>query len=200
MYGLPAATEVRKALPKAAIYRRFQLTAAAKNAFDADVSSIEISHELSPQTLSVAADGTIRAIYVLTLQAKRRNFAPKSLQLLSKLIDQTLLFAVQFEGKTCFGLFQDKLYLSPWQPETEAVLRLDGLTLDAIWTSFVKGIVGGEWNVELSLTENLTQIEERQRIEQEIARLEKLARKEKQPRKKFELVERINLLKGEIQA
>lgn len=125
-------------------------------------------------------------------------FAGAHFSMLSKLIDQSLLFAVRFEEETCFGLFQDKLYLSPWQPETEAVLRLDGLTLDAIWASFVKGIVGGEWSADLSLTENLTQIEERQRIEQEIARLEKLARKEKQPRKKFELVEKITQLKGLI--
>ena len=72
---------------------------------------------------------------------------------------------------------------------------MDGDTLDAIWASFVKGIVGGEWSADLSLTENLSQIVERQRIEQEIARLEKLARKEKQPRKKFELVERLNALR-----
>ena len=198
MYGLPAATELNKALPKAAIYRRFDLSAAAKAAFDADVASIVISHELSPQTLPIAAGETVRAIYVLTLRLKRRDFAQKNLQLLSKLIDQSLLFAAQFEDEVCFGIMQDKLYLSQWQAIETAALPMEGLTLDAIWASFVKGIVGGEWSVELSLTENLTQISERQRLEQEIARLEKLARAEKQPRKKFDFVARIQNLKNEL--
>ena len=198
MYGLPAATELNKPLPKAAIYRRFDLNTAAKAAFDADVASIVISHELSPQTLPIAAGEDVKAIYVLTLRLKRRDFAQKNLQLLSKLIDQSLLFAAQFEDEVCFGIMQDKLYLSEWQATETAALPMEGLTLDAIWASFVKGIVGGEWSAELSLTENLTQISERQRIEQEIARLEKLARKEKQPRKKFELVQQVQSLRSQL--
>ena len=35
-------------------------------------------------------------------------------------------------------------------------------------------------------------------LDKEIARLEKLARTEKQPKKKFEIVQKINTLKGEL--
>ena len=52
-------------------------------------------------------------------------------------------------------------------------------------------------NEELTLDENLANVEEQLRIKKEIARLEALARKEKQPKKKFELVERINILRKE---
>ena len=70
--------------------------------------------------------------------------------MLSKLIDQSLLFALPFEDEVCFGIMQDKLYLSPWQPADTVQLQMDGDTLDAIWASFVKGIVSGEWSADLS--------------------------------------------------
>ena len=37
---------------------------------------------------------------------------------------------------------------------------------------------------------------QQEKLEKEIARLEKLARSEKQPKKKFELVQKINVLKS----
>ena len=49
-----------------------------------------------------------------------------------------------------------------------------------------------------SLEEQIAVDAKRAKILKEIARLEALARKEKQPKKKFELVERINILRKEV--
>ena len=42
MYGLPHTTEIRKQLPKKAIYAKFELKPAQRDGFDADVSRIDI--------------------------------------------------------------------------------------------------------------------------------------------------------------
>ena len=43
MFNLPEVTELRKALPKAQIYRKFELTNAQVAKFDADISRIIIA-------------------------------------------------------------------------------------------------------------------------------------------------------------
>lgn len=52
-------------------------------------------------------------------------------------------------------------------------------------------------NTALTLDENIARHEKRAKLEKEITKLEKQARTEKQPKKKFELVQKINKLKGE---
>ena len=74
------------------------------------------------------------------------------------------------------------------------------MDLDTAWANTVKAIVCNEecgvWNEELTLDENIANVEEQLRIKKEISRLEALARKEKQPKKKFELVQKINAMRN----
>lgn len=53
-------------------------------------------------------------------------------------------------------------------------------------------------NPTLTLDENIALHEKQAKLENEIAKLEKQARAEKQPKKKFELVQKIKTLKGEL--
>ena len=71
-------------------------------------------------------------------------------------------------------------------------------------SSFVVVIIN--WLIDLTsfddqgntLDEQIAVDDQRAKIEKEIARLEKQARAEKQPKKKFELVQQIRYLKGDI--
>ena len=47
MLGLPKSTEIKKQLPKTAIYTRFSMNAAAKEKFDSDISRLTIVNEVS---------------------------------------------------------------------------------------------------------------------------------------------------------
>lgn len=53
-------------------------------------------------------------------------------------------------------------------------------------------------NIENTLDEQIEINDKKQKLEKEIAKLEKQARVEKQPKKKFELVQRVNGLKSQI--
>lgn len=56
----------------------------------------------------------------------------------------------------------------------------------------------GVWNEELSLDENLALHEQQEKLQKQIIKLEKQARAEKQPKKKFELFQKMNVLRKEL--
>ena len=78
-------------------------------------------------------------------------------------------------------------------------MHLDGLSLDAVYENFVRQIAGGALTDEngTTLKESIEQQKQREQLEKQIAVLEAKIRKEKQPRKKFEMVQKLNGMKGE---
>ena len=78
-------------------------------------------------------------------------------------------------------------------------MHLDGLTLDAVYENFVRQIAGDVLGTgeSASLKDSMEQQKQREQLEKQITALEAKIRKEKQPRKKFEMVQKLNGMKGE---
>ena len=78
-------------------------------------------------------------------------------------------------------------------------MYLDGLTLDAVYGNFVRQIAGDALGAgeSTSLKDSVEQQKQREQLEKQIAALEAKIRKEKQPKKKFEMVQKLNGMKGE---
>ena len=199
MYGLPISTERKQQLPKKAIYAKFDLKTSQRDSFDADIARIDIVAVVSPATVPALGEGTeIKEFYVLDVQMKRREYDVKNIQLLNQLIDQKMVFALQYEEQTQFVLFHTKLFTSVWQPTEQAILPLSGLNLDIVWENIVKHV--GQIDVEegRSLTEQIQADEKKEKIEAQIKTLERRLATEKQPRKKREYFEMIRKLKEEL--
>ena len=197
MYGLPHTTEVRKQLPKKAIYAKFELKPAQRDGFDADVSRIDIVAVVSPTTVPAIASGeNIKEFYVLEVQLKKKDYDEKNIAMLSKLIPQNILFALQYEDQTQLAVYHTKLIRSDWKPTDETTISLTGLNLDTVWENIIKAI--GEIQVQegKTLTEQIQDDEQRAKTLKLIADLEKKMAKETQPRKKRELFEQIKHLKN----
>ncbi len=197
MYGLPDTTQVKKQLPKKAIYAKFGLKPSQREGFDADVSRIDIVAVVSPTTIpAVVAGENIKEFYVLAVQLKRKDYAEKNIEMLSKLIPQNILFALQYKNQTQLAVYHTKLICSMWIPTDEMVITLSGLNLNTVWENIIKTV--GEIQVEEgnTLAEQIAKDEERVRTLKLIAALEKRMAKETQPRKKRELFERIKTLKS----
>ena len=197
MYGLPHTTEIRKQLPKKAIYAKFELKPAQRDGFDADVSRIDIVAVVSPTTVPAIASGEdIKEFYVLAVQLKRKDYDEKNIAMLSKLIPQNILFALQYEEKTQLAIYHTKFIKSDWKPTDEATICLTGLNLDTVWENIIKTI--GEIQVQdgKTLAEQIQDDEQRAKTLKLIADLEKKMAKETQPRKKRELFEQIKHLKN----
>ena len=95
----------------------------------------------------------------------------------------------------------DTYYHTNWKPEGELSLQLDGLTTDAVYESFVRQIAGDKLSAAGAAEDLQASVERdlrRQKLEKEIAKLEKQARTEKQPKKRFELYQRVQGLKKEL--
>ena len=196
MYALPHTTEIRKQLPKKAIYAKFELKPAQKDGFDADVSRIDIVAVVSPTTVpAVAAGESIKEFYVLAVQLKRKDYEEKNIAMLSKLIPQNILFALQYEDETQLAVYHTKLIRSSWKQTDDTTITLTGLNLDTVWENIFKAI--GEIQVQegKTLTEQIQDDEQRAKTLRLIADLEKKMAKETQPRKKRELFEQIKKLK-----
>lgn len=199
MYGLPHTTEVRKQLPKKAIYAKFELKQAQKDGFDSDVSRIDIIAVVSPSTVpAIAAGENIKEFYVLAVQLKRKDYDEKNIALLSKLIPQNILFALQYDNLTQLAVYHTRLFTSGWQQAEQVQVPLAGLNLDTVWENVIKAI--GEINVQegKTLTEQIQKDEVEAKLKKQIAELEKKMAREIQPRKKRELFEQIKKLKTKL--
>ena len=183
-------------MPKKAIYAKFELKPAQRDGFDADVSRIDIVAVLSPTTVPAIATGEdIKEFYVLAVQLKRKDYDEKNIAMLSKLIPQNILFALQYEDETQLAVYHTKLIRSDWKPTDETSIGLTGLNLDTVLENIIKAI--GEIQVQegKTLTEQIQDDEQRAKIKKQIEELEKKCRSEKQPRKRIELYNRLQELK-----
>ena len=199
MYGLPHTTEVRKQLPKKAIYAKFELKPSQRESFDADIARIDIVAVVSTSTVpALNAGAEVKEFYLLTVQLKRKEYDPKNIALLTKLIPQRMVFALQFEEQTQFAIYHTKLISSAWQTTEEATLPLSGLNLDTVWENIVTHIGEIEVTDGNTLAEQIVADDAHAKLIKQIELLEKKARAEKQPRKKLELFEKIKELKKKL--
>lgn len=206
MLGLPKITEMNKQLPKKAIYIKFQMNTAAKEKIDADISKITIVNEITPSKVNIPAGDEVSSFFVLLVSLKRKNFDEKTIITLSKLIPQNILFVLEYDGKSKLAVYRTKIIQNDWELTDKQSIELRGLNLDKVWENIVKNVELGMrneelnvWDDNLSLDENLALHEKQEKLQKEIARLEKQARAEKQPKKKFELVQKINKMKKEVE-
>ena len=199
MFGLPISTVRKKQLPKKAIFAKFDLKPSQRENFDADIARIDIVAVVSSATVPALSEGAdIKEFYLLAVQMKHKEYDAKNIALLTKLIPQKMVLALQFEELTQFAIYHTKLISSAWQSTNEATLPLSGLNLDAVWENIVKSIGHIEVESGNTLAEQITANEQRAKLLAQISTLERKMANEKQPRRKREYFEQIKKLKSQI--
>ena len=199
MYSLPPSTILNKPLYKKAVFEKFNLKAAERDRFDADISRMTLVARVSSATVPALTKGKeIEGFYVLQVALKRKDYDPKNILMLQKLIPQKLIFALQFEEQTQFCIFHTRLQQSAWMATEEAVITLQGLSLDDVWNSIVATIGGLDAQGETTIEEQIIHREQQEKLHRQIELLEKQCRTEKQTRKKYELHQKLQELKLKI--
>ena len=197
MFGLPTSTDVKKQLPKKAIYSKFDMSASQREHFDADISRIDILAMVSSKTVPALLEGEeVKEIYLLNIQLKRKEYDTKNIAMLCKLIPQKMVFALENEEEVQFAIYHTKLISAAWIPIEEARLSLSGLNLDSVWDNIVKQIGHIEVQKGNTLTEQIKADEEQAKLLAQIKSLERKMANEKQPRRKREYFEQIKKLKN----
>ena len=198
MLGLPQSTEVKRPLPKAQLFKRFDWTASQRDRFDAEVSHLDFVNWISPHTVpGIAVGNDVKEIFVVDVQLKSREIDTKAITLLAKNIPQRIVYVLRYEEEAMLAVFQSKLFISEWQFLTHysSFLTLEGLNLDTVWENIVSSI--GDFSVEedKSLSEQIKYDEERDRLLRQIAAMERQMNATKQPRRKRELFVELQKLK-----
>ncbi|MDE7347830.1 MAG: DUF4391 domain-containing protein [Muribaculaceae bacterium] len=197
MLGLPQSTEVKRPLPKAQIFKRFDWTPSQRERFDAEVSRLDFVNWISPRTVpAIAAGNEVNEIFVVEVSLKSRDFDIKVIQLLTKYIPQRIVYLLRYEDETMLAIYHTKLFTAPWRATDDITLPLSGLNLDAVWENIVSSI--GQFSIERdkSLSEQIKIDEERAKLERQIAALERQMKVTKQPRRKRELFVELQRLRG----
>jgi len=199
MYGLPPSTLINKPLYKKAVFEKFNLKAAERDRFDADISRMTLVARISLATVPALTEGQeIKGFYVLQVTLKRKDYDTKNILMLQKLIPQKIVFALQFEEQIQFCIFHTRLQQSAWMATDDAEITLQGLSLDDVWNTIVATIGGLDSQAEETIKEQIINREQREKLLRQIESLEKQCRAEKQTRKKYELHQQIIKLKEEL--
>ena len=109
---MPKGTEVQKQLPKKLIFEKFNLNTAAQEKFNANIARIYIVNEISPATTNIAEGETVNAVYVLQILLKKRDYDPKEILLIARLIEQRMIFVLTFEEQISVAVVRGRLLAS----------------------------------------------------------------------------------------
>lgn len=211
MLNFPNSTEFNKRIPKQKFYENIAVTPAMKRAFVEQIRTIYWRNKIATTTLNLAAGEQVTEIEVFEMRLSAPKLDESVLRQIDREIPYHILFLLEYEGKyravigykeaaagkTAFKV--DRYYSTDWLDEDDLPVHLDGLSLDAVYENFVRQIAGGALTDEngTTLKESIEQQKQREQLEKQIAVLEAKIRKEKQPRKKFEMVQKLNGMKGE---
>lgn len=200
MFDLPKASEIRKPLHKKLIYERYatELSGNKRDKFDADISRMIITNEISEASVNIKATEDIAAIFVIQIELKSREYDDKNIIMISKLFGQKLLIVLHYENAYQLAIYETRLLKSDWKNEEEISLKLNGLDLGSVWNNFVIQVSGIDVQAGNTLTEQINVEAEKEKLRKQIADLELKARKEVQSKKKFEMVQRVNLYKERL--
>lgn len=209
MLGLPSTTELHRRIPKQTIYDKCKPSPVLKKAFSAQIASIHWRNKIAPEILNLAAGKEVRELEVFELRLNDGQMDEAVLRLIDRAIPYHILFVLVWEDRMRLavaykeapnaksaGVRVERYYYTDWMPVGEVALRLEGLSMDAVYENLVRRIAGGALGDAhtSTLRESVAAQRRRERIGKQIATLEAKIRREKQPKKKFELVQELKAL------
>lgn len=212
MITFPDSTLVGKTVPKTAFYKNLEVNAHMKQRFVDDVASVTWMAKIAPSTLNVTDGKTVHEITVFRMVLKKEEVPSDVLMLIDKQMPRHTVFVLQHEGKCSLYVnykeWHDaeqrqfdivKTYQTAWVKDVDIVLNIEGSTMDAVFSSFVRQIADGLLDANTKdLHTAVMADKEREQIQKSINTLERQMLKEKQPRKRFEMHQRLVIMKEKL--
>ena len=140
---------------------------------------------------------------MLCISLKKQDFDAKIIEVIAKQNPHKLIFLLIYEDSRQLAIWHGKLYRTEWVSPFDIELKAKGFSLDEIWDSFIEQIAIGKEQAkaagELSIDERLAIQEQIIKLEKQIQKTETAAWKEQQPKKRFELYQRLQGYKNELE-
>lgn len=214
MIGLPQSTEFNKRIPKQKFYENLTVSASLKQSFVDQIKTIYWRNKIATSTVNIAEGTDVEEIEVFEIKLSGENIDEGILKQMDKEIPYHILFVLEFEGKyqawigykeeaqSGSGAFKvNKYYHTDWLQADDLPVKMEGLSIDAVYENFVRQVAGGqlgEANSAESLKDSVVKDLQKQALEKQIASLKAKLKKEKQFNKQVELNNEIKKLNKEL--
>ena len=192
------------------------ITPALKNIFVNQVKTIYWRNKIAATTTNLAPGKSVIELEVFELQLTGPIIDQALLHQIDKEIPYHILFLLTYQGKcqawigykeaiaTGQKSFRVKdYYHTDWQNETDLSLKMEGLSVDAVYENFVRQIAGDalkKETAEETIKESIERDREKKQIEKQIAALERKICKEKQLNRRMEYNAELKKLKKKLGA
>ncbi|MBQ6026732.1 MAG: DUF4391 domain-containing protein [Lachnospiraceae bacterium] len=211
MLEFPKTTEFNKRIPKQKFYENIQVTPALKRSFVEQIKVIYWKNKIAATTVNLAEEKDVTELEVFEIQLNGQELDEAVLRQIDREIPYHILFILKHEemckaiigykevsasGNTAFKV--NRYYQTDWMPEEELTLKLEGLSLDAVYENLVRQIAGDaltHGEAGESLRDSVKRNEEIQVLKKQIEKLQIKIRKEKQLNIQIQLNAELKLLK-----
>ena len=214
MLELPRSTEFNKRIPKQKFYENLQITPALKKSFVDQIKVIHWKNKIAATTVNLAPGEHVTELEVFSVRLNDGLLDEAVLRQIDREIPYHILFLLEYEGKvqawigyketsgsgnTAFKV--NRYYHTDWVLPQDLPLRMEGLTIDAVYENFVRQIAGDalEGGQSETLKESVDRSEKKAQMEKQIAALRSKMRKEKQLNVQMKLNAEIKALKKELE-
>lgn len=211
---LPKSTEFNRRIPKQKFYDNLTVSPALKRVFVDQIKEIIWKNKIATTTVNLAEGKDVTELEVFEIRLNGQELDETVLKQIDREIPYHILFILRFgdkckavigykeataSGNAAFKV--NKYYQTDWMPEEELPLKLEGLSLDAVYDNFVRQIAGetltkideGE-----TLQDSVKRDEEKQFLKKQIEKLQVMVRKEKQLNVQIKLNAKLKALKKEL--
>lgn len=214
MLELPRSTEFNKRIPKQKFYENLQITPALKKSFVDQIKVIHWKNKIAATTVNLAPGEYVTELEVFSVRLNEGLLDEAVLRQIDREIPYHILFLLEYDGKTQAWIgykessasgntaFKvNRYYHTEWTPAQELPLRMEGLSIDAVYENFVRQIAGDalEGGQSETLKESVDRSEKRAQLEKQIATLQGKVRKEKQLNMQMKLNAELKSLKKELE-
>ena len=216
MIGLPKTTEFNKRIPKQKFYENMDVSPALKKVFVEQVKIIYWRNKIATSTTNLATGNDVTELEVFEVRLNSPVLDDGLLRQIDREIPYHILFLLEYQGKyqawigykeaAASGNKAFKVngyYHTEWLTEDELPLKLEGLSVDAVYENFVRQIAGDKLKSETSgesLKESVARDEQKQALQKQIDTLKAKIRKEKQLNKQMQMNNELKKLKKELEA
>ena len=204
MLGFPKSTEFGKRIPKQKFYENLNVSAALKKVFVEQIKAIYWRNKIAPSTINVAAGFEVTELEVFEVALNQKELDKAVLLQIDREIPYHILYILSFaeryqawigykeavaSGSNAFKV--NGYYHTEWMTEEklQEVLKIEGLSTDAVYENFVRQIAGKALQDDSAetLKEAVEKDARRKELEKQIAALQSKIRKEKQLNRQMEL-------------
>lgn len=216
MIGLPKTTEFNKRIPKQKFYENMDVSPALKKVFVEQVKIIYWRNKIATSTTNLATGNDVTELEVFEVRLNSPVLDDGLLRQIDREIPYHILFLLEYQrkyqawigykeaaasGNKAFKV--NGYYHTEWLTEDELPLKLEGLSVDAVYENFVRQIAGDKLKSETSgesLKESVARDEQKQALQKQIDTLKAKIRKEKQLNKQMQMNNELKKLKKKLEA